>query len=72
MSHSGSPSPHEDFDAWLHRLRNEVNSAQMAAAAALMLLDAGQQQSARENLDRAASACRRSAKLLSGRPPREP
>lgn len=56
-----------DFNAWLHRLRNEVNSMQMATGAALMLLDAGDHELARDNLRRARQASLRCAQLLNAR-----
>ncbi|MEG3191015.1 MULTISPECIES: hypothetical protein [Novilysobacter] len=63
------PSPEVTaFTQWVHRLRNEVNTATMAAAAARSLLDAGQVDQARVNLDRVEGACRRSAALLSAQP----
>lgn len=64
-------SPEADFARWLHRLRNEVNTATMAAAAAAGLLDAGADQAARDNLQRAREACKRCSALL-GEPPAAP
>lgn len=57
-----------DYARWLHRLRNELNTANMACAAAQALLDNGAVELARENLRRAANACSRSAKVLDEAP----
>lgn len=57
-------SERTEFNAWMHRLRNEVNSIQMTTSAALMLLDAGRTAQARENLERAREVCRRCAQML--------
>lgn len=59
-----------DYARWLHRLRNEINTAHMACAAAQVLLDNGAVELARENLRRAANACSRSAKVLDEAPTR--
>jgi hypothetical protein len=61
----------EAFSTWMHRLRNEVNSVQMATSAAQVLLDAGKPEAARENMERARQACRRCAQLLNSEPPPE-
>lgn len=57
-------SERTEFNAWMHRLRNEVNSIQMTTSAALMLLDAGRPEQARANLERAREVCRRCAQML--------
>ena len=49
---------------WMHELRNELNTAMMAAAAARQLLQTGATDDALENLRRTESACRRCAQLL--------
>jgi C4-dicarboxylate-specific signal transduction histidine kinase len=49
---------------WMHELRNELNTAVMAAAAARHLLQAGATNEALENLRRTELACRRCAQLL--------
>ncbi|MBW3549233.1 MAG: hypothetical protein KY442_00010 [Proteobacteria bacterium] len=67
----GSTAPDAGFSQWVHRLRNEVNTATMAAAAARSLLEAGQPDQARVNIDRVEGACRRAAALLSAQPGRD-
>lgn len=49
---------------WMHELRNELNTAMMAAAAARHLLQGGETNEALENLRRTELACRRCAQLL--------
>lgn len=49
---------------WMHALRNEFNTAMMAAAAARHLLETGHSAEALENLRRTEAACRRGAQLL--------
>ena len=49
---------------WMHELRNELNTAMMAAAAARHLLQNGETNEALENLRRTELACRRCAQLL--------
>lgn len=49
---------------WMHELRNELNTAMMAAAAARQLLQRGATDDALENLRRTELACRRCAQLL--------
>lgn len=70
-SHDPTPVPSDpaEFASWMHRLRNEVNAAVMATAAARTLYDAGQPAQARLNLERAQGACQRCARMLSGSPP---
>lgn len=55
---------------WLHRLRNELNTASMACAAAQAVLAGGAVAKAQENLERARGACARAAALLEQAPPR--
>lgn len=56
------------FSQWLHQLRNEVNTATMAVAAADVLLQMADLDQARANLQRAQRAGRRCATML-GNPP---
>ena len=55
---------------WIHRLRNELNTASMACAAAQAVLAGGAVAKAQENLERARGACARAAALLEQAPPR--
>lgn len=52
---------------WMHALRNELNTAMMAAAAARRLLQDGDAAEALENLRRVEAACERCVQRL---PPR--
>ncbi|MGJ7900980.1 hypothetical protein [Lysobacter sp. 1R34A] len=61
---------HGDHARWLHRLRNELNTANMACAAAQALLANGAIELAQENLRRAANAGARMAKVLDEAPTR--
>lgn len=49
---------------WMHELRNELNTAMMAAAAARRLLQDGKSEEALSNMRRAEAACYRCALLL--------
>lgn len=49
---------------WMHELRNELNTALMAAAAARRLLQTGDGAEALENIRRTEAACDRCARLL--------
>jgi C4-dicarboxylate-specific signal transduction histidine kinase len=49
---------------WMHELRNELNTAMMAAAAARQLVQTGDTDEALKNLRRTEQACRRCAQLL--------
>lgn len=49
---------------WLHELRNELNTAMMAAAAARQLLQTGDDAEALANIRRTEAACQRCARLL--------
>ena len=60
----------DDPARWLHRLRNELNTASMACAAAQAVLAGGAVAKAQENLERARGACARAAALLEQAPPR--
>lgn len=55
---------------WTHELRNELNTAMMAAAAARRLLQDGESEEALANIRRTEAACYRCALLL--RDPDEP
>ncbi|MDQ3223121.1 MAG: hypothetical protein M3Q75_06590 [Gemmatimonadota bacterium] len=58
----------QTFSQWMHRLRNEVNTATMAVAAADVLLQVGEIDQARTNLQRAQQAGRRCAAMLADQP----
>lgn len=49
---------------WMHELRNELNTAMMAAAAARRLLQDGEAEEALANVRRTEAACYRCAQLL--------
>ncbi|CAA9355372.1 MAG: hypothetical protein AVDCRST_MAG71-3023 [uncultured Lysobacter sp.] len=49
---------------WIHELRNELNTAMMAAAAARRLLQDGMTDEALANVRRTEAACYRCASLL--------
>lgn len=49
---------------WMHELRNELNTAMMAAAAARRLLQDGEADEALANVRRTEAACFRCAQLL--------
>jgi hypothetical protein len=49
---------------WMHELRNELNTAMMAAAAARRLVQDGDAGEALENIRRTEAACYRCAQLL--------
>ena len=58
-------SPSQGADpAWLHALRNAVNAAIVAVAAARSALDSGDPTRAGFFLDESAGACERASKLL--------
>ena len=58
-------SPSQGADpAWLHALRNAVNAASVAVAAARSALDSGDPTRAGFFLDESAGACERASKLL--------
>ena len=58
-------SPLQGADpAWLHALRNAVNAASVAVAAARSALDSGDPTRAGFFLDESAGACERASKLL--------
>jgi hypothetical protein len=57
-----------DHAQWMHRLRNELNTATMACAAAKALLATGAVELAEENLQRVGKACARTAALLDEAP----
>lgn len=61
----GSPAPQR---AWMHALRNELNTAMMAAAASRRLLQTGEPDEALENVRRTEAACLRAAMLLRDAP----
>ncbi|GHA83678.1 hypothetical protein [Cognatilysobacter bugurensis] len=67
---SAPPTPCVDTDAaaansrWMHGVRNELNTAMMAAAAARRLLQNGSDAEALENIRRTEAACQRCAQLL--------
>ncbi|WP_206412431.1 hypothetical protein, partial [Lysobacter enzymogenes] len=63
-----SPAAATDPARWLHRLRNELNTANMACAAAEAVLAGGAVAKAQENLERARGACARAAALLEQAP----
>ncbi|QQQ02770.1 hypothetical protein [Lysobacter enzymogenes] len=65
-----APAPALDPARWIHRLRNELNTASMACAAAQAVLAGGAVVKAQENLERARGACARAAALLEQAPPR--
>lgn len=64
------PGEDKDNDAarWLHSLRNEVNTANMACSAAYALLERGEHGRAAQNLQRALDAFTRSSRLLAEPP----
>ncbi|GHE43492.1 hypothetical protein ACFOED_10130 [Vulcaniibacterium thermophilum] len=49
---------------WLHRLRNELNTIGLAAAAAQLLMERGDRVGTQDNLKRVRDACTRCARLL--------
>lgn len=58
-------APLRDADPdWLHALRNAVNAAGIAVAAARSAIDSGDAERARYFLDESAGACKRAATLL--------
>ena len=65
---AGRPVPHPGVllahDRWMHDLRNELNTAMMAAAAARRLLQAGDTAEALANVHRVEAACLRCGQLL--------
>lgn len=65
---AAAPESGQTFSQWLHQLRNEVNTATMAVAAAEALLQMGDAAQAQANLRRAQQAGRRCAMML-GKPP---
>ncbi|SDY65505.1 hypothetical protein SAMN04487939_104277 [Lysobacter sp. yr284] len=69
-STADAAAPALDPARWIHRLRNELNTASMACAAAQAVLAGGAVVKAQENLERARGACARAAALLEQAPPR--
>ena len=61
---SDTPPSHGADPVWLHALRNAVNAASVAVAAARSALDSGDPARAGFFLDESAGACERASKLL--------
>jgi predicted trehalose synthase len=64
----GAAANEAEFARWVHRLRNELNTVSMASAAAAGLYAAGDEPSARANLQRVQDACKRCSSLLAEPP----
>ncbi|MDC7805587.1 hypothetical protein PQS31_01920 [Luteimonas sp BLCC-B24] len=67
---SAAPVPPDADPAWLHALRNAVNAATVAVAAARSALESDDPGRAGFFLEESAGACRRAAQLLHARPER--
>lgn len=68
MPAASPPIPAAADGRWLHDVRNELNTAMMAAAAARRLLQDGDHAEALANVQRTESACYRCAQLLRHEP----
>ncbi|HZH43991.1 MAG TPA: hypothetical protein VEY50_07930 [Lysobacter sp.] len=68
MSTAPDLGHHAALAEWAHRLRNELNTIGLAAAAAQLLMERGDRIGAQDNLKRVREASARCARLLDDPP----